>query len=189
MVQFDGTTITIKELPTCDGCGYKAPLKAWENPPHAWPDAKHSSFCAICAATPCGNAWIYGPQQYPNQNTLKTIVYAANSVLDALGLLWPTEDETAPTGPNAFEVERDTLNIRTLELEEEIASLNQQADEAIRQRDIAREALAGANRKYDAAMNDAMNRIAQAEARAAVQNVSIPEDTTDPEETEDNASA
>lgn len=192
MVEFAGVKIiTITELPTCDGCGYKAPLKAWENPPNTFPDAKHSNLCAICAGTPCGSAWVYGPEQYPEQNTLKTIAYAANTMLDTLGLLWPTEDETAPTGvgPSVAEVERDALNIRAFELEEEITSLNQQADKAISQRDACLEKIQDDAREHENEMRVALDRIAKAEARAAVLDVSVPEDTTDPEETEDNASA
>lgn len=129
---------------------------------------------------------MYGPTQYPNDSTLFTICFAANTILDSLGLLWPTEETatTPSTGPDPTEIECDALSMRVFDLEEEITNLDKQADEAVRQRDEARDLLREANRDHEIEISRAMDRIAAAEARAAVLNVSEPEDTTDEEEIE-----
>lgn len=169
----------------CDACDYNAPCKAYPNPSAGYRDGKYSKFCAICASTASSNAKIYGPDQYPSGAMLFTICYAANTILDSLGLLWPTEETAATmpsTGPNSMEIERDALSMRVFDLEDEITSLNKQADEAIDQRDKALDGLHEAKRDHEIEISRAMDRIAVAEAHAAVLNVSEPEDTTEEEE-------
>ncbi len=171
---------------TCEACKYNAPLKAYEVPPATGIDGKHTNFCLLCASTRAGIAY-WHEHARGNCDVLYTICFVGNAILDALGLLWPTEDVTAPTGtgPGVIEVERDALNIRLIDLEKERASLDNQADEAIRQRDEAIEALAASKTEHTLAIGQAKDRIAKAEAQLAVLDVSIPEDTTDPEDVED----
>ena len=170
----------------CDACGYNAPLRAYGNPSHVSLDSTHSKLCALCARTESGNAWIYGQSQFPEYKTLYTICSVGNAVLDALGLLWPNETTApTPTGPNEIEIERDALGVRLLELEEENASLDKQVEEAIRQRDSVLEAAQAEKLRHEEEMREAVDRIAKAEARAAVLNVSVPEDTTEEETDED----
>ncbi len=170
---------------TCEACKYNAPLKAYEVPPATGIDGKHTNFCLLCASTRAGIAY-WHEHARGNADVLYTICFIGNAILDALGLLWPTEDATAPTiGPSAIEVERDALNIRLIDLEKERASLDSQADEAIKQRDAAIEAFAASKTEHALVIGQARDRIAKAEAQLAVLDVSVPEDTTDPEEAED----
>jgi len=60
---------------TCYGCGIEdKPLKHYDIGRSGW-------LCALCAATPCGNAAFY-PEQYSNQDILKTMVLLTWAILD-----------------------------------------------------------------------------------------------------------
>ncbi len=162
----------------CEACSYNAPLKAYEVPPATGIDGKYTNFCRLCVSTRAGNIY-WHPLTRENADVLYAVCFVGNAILDALGLLWPDEEAPTGIGPSALEIERDTLNIRVLELDEQIKSLDKQCDAAIDDRDAVIHGRALDVKQLEQTVDARDDQIAELSARLAVLQPSIPEKTED----------
>lgn len=65
----------------CDSCHYHTTLEEYES--QLIPKGKPKLLCFLCANTAAGTAIDY-PNFYPDKNTMRTVCFVGNVILDAI---------------------------------------------------------------------------------------------------------